>query len=70
MKRKELLAEIRGKSADALRSEAREIAEELMKLRCRQITGQLEQSHRFVELRRKLARVNTVLAQTQRGANA
>lgn len=70
MKRKELMKDLRGKDVNALKSQASDLAEELMKLRCRQVTGQLEQSHRFRELRETLARVRTVINQTQKGANA
>lgn len=66
MKRGEFLKEIRGQSADELRARALSVAEELMKLRFRKVTGQLEQSHRVRILKRERARIQTVLGQQQR----
>ena len=61
MKRKDFLNEIRGLSRDDLKEKARGIAEELMKLRFRLSTGQLDQTHRVRELRRNFARIQTFL---------
>lgn len=63
MKRQNLLKEIRGLSAQDLKQRARNIAEEMMKLRFRMGTGQLEQTHRVRDLRREFARIQTVLKQ-------
>ena len=62
MKSAEFLKEIRGLSKDDLKQRARQTAEELMKLRFRVATGQLDQSHRIGLLKRNLARIQTVLA--------
>lgn len=59
MKTKEFLKEIKGLSREDLKEKARSIAEELMKLRFRKVSGQVEQSHRLGQLRRNLARVQT-----------
>lgn len=59
MKRRELLKELKALSDTDLKERARSIQEELMKLRFRAASGQLEKSHRMRELRRTLARVKT-----------
>lgn len=61
MKSKEFLKEIKELDSAALRQRAKDISEELMRLRYRQTSGQLDQGHRLGELRRNLARVQTVL---------
>ena len=62
MKRKEFIAEIEKLPVDELKERARGLAEELMKLRFRKSGGQLEQTHRLGELKRNLARVETLIA--------
>lgn len=57
MKRKEFLKELSGLSTEDLRARANSMAEELMKLRFRNASGQLTQGHRIGELKRNLARV-------------
>ncbi len=61
MKRKELLAEIKNLSRDELITRGRGVSEELMKLRFRKKTGQLNNSHRLSQLKKELARVKTLL---------
>jgi len=61
MKRKEFLAELSRLSLGELEERACAIAEELMKLRFRKGSGQLEQTHRLGELKRNLARVRTMM---------
>lgn len=61
MKRKEFLKDIEGLSVDELKQKAREISEELMKLRFRQASGQLDEGHLFGLLRKRRARVNTLI---------
>ena len=63
MKRKELMKELQGLSVSDLTGRARSMAEELMKLRFRKTSGQLEQSHHVGVLKRNLARVKTLLVQ-------
>ena len=62
MKRKEFIADIKKTSKEELVTKARGFAEELMKLRFRKASGQLQQTHRIKELRRNLARVETQLS--------
>ncbi|NLF25546.1 MAG: 50S ribosomal protein L29 [Deltaproteobacteria bacterium] len=61
MKHKEFLGELRKLSAVELKERARALAEEMMKLRFRKSGGQLEQTHRLRELKKNMARVQTVL---------
>jgi len=61
MKSKDFLKEIKGLSKDDLKAKAVTVAEELMRLRFKRATGQLQQSHRVGELRRSLAQIKTVL---------
>lgn len=61
MKRREELSELRALGDEELRIRAREASEELMKLRFRNATGQLESSHRPREVRRSIARALTVM---------
>lgn len=61
MKRIDLLNELRGLPRAELQQRAKSIAEELMKLRFRMATGQLEQTHRVRQLRRDFARIQTFL---------
>jgi large subunit ribosomal protein L29 len=64
MKRTDFLKEIRGLSREDLVQRARSLAEELMKLRFRKSTGQLEQFHRLQQLRRDFARIKSTLRKT------
>ena len=63
MKTSESRKEIKGLSLTDLRSRARELAEELMKLRFRKATNQLERSHQIKIVKRNLARVQTFMSQ-------
>ncbi len=63
MKSRNFFSELKGLSVEELRAKAVAIAEELMKLRFRQASGQFEQAHRFRELKKNLARVETLLTQ-------
>ena len=61
MKSKDFIKEISGLSVAELKAKAEKLAEELMKLRFRNAAGQYEQTHRFQEIRRNLARVQTTI---------
>lgn len=61
MKRKEFIESIKGNSKADLVAKAKSLAEELMKLRFRKASGQLEQAHHIPAIRRNLARVRTAL---------
>lgn len=68
MKKTDLLKELKGLSVDELRERARKSAEELMKLRFRAASGQLEHGHRLRETRRNLARIQTMINQRGKAA--
>jgi len=63
MKRKEFLKEIDGCDRGALNDKANTLAEELMRLRFKKASKQLEKGHLLRQARRDLARVKTKLAQ-------
>lgn len=63
MKTKEYQKEIKGMSRSDLVARAKSLAEEIMRLRFRKATGQLEGSHMVGQLKRNLARVKTALQQ-------
>ncbi len=52
---------VRGKDAAALKEELATLKKEQFNLRFQQATGQLEKSSRIREVRRSIARVQTVL---------
>ena len=58
--------EFRKKSAKELQDELIELRKELFNLRMQRATGQLGNSARFKEVRKDIARINTVLGE-QRG---
>ena len=60
--------EIRNLSADQIVVKVADTREELMKLRFQQVTGQLTDTSRLRTLRRDIARMETILAQTQKAA--
>lgn len=62
MKSKEFVAEIKQLSLEELTERSRSAAQELMKLRFRKASGQLEQSHLLKEVRRNLARLQGEIA--------
>jgi large subunit ribosomal protein L29 len=62
MKRKDFIGSIKGSSKADLVAKAKGLAEELMKLRFRKASGQLEQAHQIPIIRRNLARVRTALS--------
>jgi large subunit ribosomal protein L29 len=63
MKRKDELKELRGASKEALQEKISSAQEELMKLRFKHASGQLESSARSGVLRRSIARAKTILRQ-------
>lgn len=60
--------EIRNLSADQIVAKVADTREELMKLRFQQVTGQLTDTSRLRTLRREIARMETILAETQKAA--
>ncbi len=60
--------EIRAFSAEEIKAKIADAREELMKLRFQQITGQLTDTSRLRTLRRDIARMETILTETQKAA--
>lgn len=59
--------EIRKLGAEEIRSKLSDVRDELMKLRFQQVTGQLTDFTRLRALRRDIARMETILHETERG---
>ena len=60
--------EIRNLSAEQIKAKVADTREELMKLRFQQVTGQLTDTSRLRTLRRDIARLETILAETLKAA--
>ena len=60
--------EIRNLSSEQIMAKVSDTREELMKLRFQVVTGQLTDTSRLRTLRRDIARMETILAQTQKAA--
>jgi large subunit ribosomal protein L29 len=60
--------EVRTKSHDELREQLRNLKKEAFNLRFQQASGQLENTARVRQVRRDIARVQTVLGQNRRQA--
>ena len=58
--------EIREMQAEQIRTKLSDAHEELMKLRFQQVTGQLTDTSRLRNLRRDIARMETILTQSLR----
>jgi large subunit ribosomal protein L29 len=61
MKVVEQLSELRALSADDLRQRARDLDDQVFRLRLQRSMGQSESGHKIRPLRKELARVKTVL---------
>lgn len=61
-------SELKSKSAEELQTELLGLLREQFNLRMQQASGQLAQTHLLKEVRRNIARVKTVIAQTKAGA--
>lgn len=61
MKVTELVAELRGLSADDLKQRAATLEEQVFKTRLQKALGQTEQANRLRPMRRELARIHTIL---------
>ena len=61
MKTTEVLNELRGLPVDDLKARANELDEQVFRLQIQKAIGQTEAGHKMRPLRRKLARVKTVL---------
>jgi large subunit ribosomal protein L29 len=60
--------DVRGMGEEQLRSKIADAREEMMKLRFQQVTGQLTDTSRLKVLRRDIARMETVLRESERVA--
>ena len=60
------IADIRAKSPDQLKDELLKLKKEQFNLRFQQATGQLEKTGRMKEVRRDIARVQTLLREQAR----
>jgi large subunit ribosomal protein L29 len=62
------LVEIRKLSAEEMQGKLSDSREELMKLRFQQVTGQLTDTSRLRQLRRDIARMETILNELSQAA--
>ena len=62
------IEEIRKLAAEEIRTKISDSREEMMKLRFQQVTGQLTDSSRLTLLRREIARMETILRETELAA--
>ncbi|MDD2921136.1 MAG: 50S ribosomal protein L29 [Anaerolineales bacterium] len=60
--------EIRKMAAEEIRAKISDSHDEMMKLRFQQVSGQLIDPSRMRSLRREIARMETILRETQRAA--
>jgi len=60
--------EVRKLKAEEMRLKVADMREELMKLRFQQVTGQLTDPSRLRHLRRDIARMETILKETERAS--
>ena len=67
MKVNETLKELRALSDEELVSKIKESKKELFDLRLKQSTGSLDKPSRINELRKNIARMNTILAEKENG---
>ena len=61
-------ADLRQKSEDELKDELQKLKREQLNLRFQQATSQLENTARMREVRRDIARINTVMAERRLAA--
>jgi large subunit ribosomal protein L29 len=62
------IEDLKGKSADELTALLVERKKELLNLRFRKAVGELENTSRFRQARREIARIMTVMTQTKKAA--
>ena len=63
MKTKDFMTELNGKSVDELQNELVAAKKELFNLRFQNATNQLENTSRIKDVRKNIARIQTVIAQ-------
>jgi len=59
-------AELREKTADELQTRERELTEQLFKLRFQRATGRMENPSKMRQVRREIARIQTLLNEKSR----
>ena len=69
MKSKALLEDLRTKSAAELNEDLVAAKKELFNLRFQNATNQLDNTARIKEVRKNIARIQTIITQKQRAAN-
>ena len=67
MKVNELVKELRALSTEDLEAKIKESKKELFHLRLKQSTGSLDKPSKIRELRKNVARMNTILAERENG---
>ena len=67
MKSKQFMEELRGKSVAELNEDLVAAKKELFNLRFQNATNQLDNTSRIKEVRRNIARIQTVITQAQKG---
>ncbi len=67
VKTKAILDDLRAKSADELKSELVNAKKELFNLRFQNATNQLDNTARIKDVRRNIARIQTIITQKQAG---
>ena len=69
MKSKTFMKEVSGLSAQDIRGKINTISEELMKLRFKAASSQIDKPHLIKDLRRKVARLETLLTAKRQAVN-
>ena len=69
MKTKGYVIDLKKKSADELNNELVAAKKELFNLRFQNATNQLDNTARIKEVRKNIARIQTIITQKQRAAN-
>ena len=67
MKSKQFMEELKGKSVAELNEDLVAAKKELFNLRFQNATNQLDNTSRIKEVRRNIARIQTVITQAQKG---
>ena len=67
MKSKKYVDELKGKSAEELNGALVDAKKELFNLRFQNATNQLDNTARITEVRKNIARINTVITQKEKG---
>ncbi len=68
MKSKKFLEEIRNKTSEELGNDLVNAKKELFNLRFQNVTNQLDNTARITEVRKNIARIQTIMTQTARNS--